>query len=304
MQIAPCVTDDDYEAWRQVRIEVVPGERCATVEELRAQDSPDRLLLIAVDDGVVVGSGLADRSDTGGGFVAPRVVPASRRGGVGAALIRPLAAHVADLGFTEVRAMVEDPGSLAFAEQFGFAEVDRQVEQVRTIGDEQPPPGPPVGVEVVDLAEQPDLWPASYDTFGTEVLADFAVFEPLQVSAEQWAVSWAGEPMLLAVHEGAVIGCAGLHLDDDRPERAENALTAVRRDWRGRGVAAHLKRLTLRWAADHGVTEVYTWTQARNESMLRLNEHLGYVLGQTSITLTRPLPLDEAPGDARPPDAP
>ncbi len=187
--------------------------------------------------------------------------------------------------------MVEDPGSLAFAEQFGFVEVDRQVEQVRAIADERPPSGLPAGVEVVDLAEQPDLWPASFDTFGTEVLADFALFEPLQVSAEQWAVSWAGEPMLLAMYDGAVIGCAGLHLDSDRPERAENALTAVRRDWRGRGVAAHLKRLTLRWAADHGVTEVYTWTQARNESMLRLNEHLGYVLGQTSISLARPLPL-------------
>jgi mycothiol synthase len=93
------------------------------------------------------------------------------------------------------------------------------------------------------------------------------------------------------MHEGVVIGCAGLHLDSDRPERAENALTAVRREWRGQGVAAHLKRLTLRWAAEHGLSEVYTWTQARNVSMLRLNEHLGYVLGQTSISLSRPLPL-------------
>jgi len=66
---------------------------------------------------------------------------------------------------------------------------------------------------------------------------------------------------------------------------------AVSRDWRGRGVASYLKRLTLRWAAEHGVTEVYTWTQARNESMLRLNEHLGYVEGKTSITLSHPLPL-------------
>ena len=113
----------------------------------------------------------------------------------------------------------------------------------------------------------------------------------LQVEAGQWATSWAGEPMYLAVHDGEVIGCAGLHLYTDRPERAENALTAVRRTWRGRGIAAHLKRLTLHWAAQNGVTEVYTWTQARNVSMLRLNEHLGYVLGQTSITLTRPLPL-------------
>jgi GNAT superfamily N-acetyltransferase len=75
------------------------------------------------------------------------------------------------------------------------------------------------------------------------------------------------------------------------PERAENALTAVRRDWRGRGVASHLKRRTLQWAAAHGVSEVYTWTQARNTSMLRLNEHLGYAVGTTSVTLERHLPL-------------
>jgi GNAT superfamily N-acetyltransferase len=187
--------------------------------------------------------------------------------------------------------MVDEPGSLGFAEKAGFVEVDRQVEQVLAITQVPPPSAPPTGVRVIDLAEQPHLWTASYDTFASEVLADFAVFEPLQVSAEQWASSWAGEPMFVALYDGAVIGCAGLHLDTDRPERAENALTAVTREWRGRGVASYLKRLTLRWAAEHGVTEVYTWTQARNEPMLRLNEHLGYVIGRTSITLTRPLPL-------------
>ena len=88
-----------------------------------------------------------------------------------------------------------------------------------------------------------------------------------------------------------MIGCAGLHRDTDQPERAENALTAVRRDWRGQGVAAHLKRLTLQWAAAHAVRELYTWTQVRNSPMLRLNEHLGYVVGHTSITVTRGLPL-------------
>ncbi len=187
--------------------------------------------------------------------------------------------------------MVDDPGSMTFAERAGFAEIDRQVEQVLVIGEVPPPSAPPTGVRVIDLTEQPQLWAASYDTFGTEVLADFALYEPLQVNADQWASSWAGEPMFLALYDGAVIGCAGLHLDTDRPERAENALTAVSRDWRGRGVASYLKRLTLRWAAEHGVTEVYTWTQARNESMLRLNEHLGYAFGQTSITLSRSLPL-------------
>lgn len=291
MEISTCVTDDDYEAWRRVRMEVVPGERCDTVAEMRARDSSDRLLLIATLDGDVVGSGIADRSDTaGGGFVAPRVRPASRRRGVGSALLEPLAAHVAGLGLPEVRGMVDDPGSLAFAERFGFAEVDRQVEQVRAIADEAVPGELPAGVEVITLDEQPELWAECYETFGTQVLADFAVFEPLQISAEEWASSWVGEPMFLALSDGEVIGCAGLFRDSDRPERAENALTAARRDWRGRGIASHLKRLTLRWAAEHEITEVYTWTQARNASMLRLNEHLGYTTGQTSITLARSLP--------------
>ena len=97
--------------------------------------------------------------------------------------------------------------------------------------------------------------------------------------------------MFLALHDGEVIGCAGVHRDTDQPERGENALTAVRRDWRGRGIAAHLKRRTLQWAAANGLTELYTWTQAGNIPMLTLNEQLGYVTRQQSITLARPLPL-------------
>jgi len=293
MELAVCVTDDDYEAWRAVRIAVVPGERCDTVAEMRAQDSPARLLLLATKDGGVVGSGVATRSETaGGGFAAPRVVPEHRRNGVGSALLRALADHCAGLGLPELRVSVEDEGSLAFAQQFGFVEVDRQVEQVRAVGTEDEPSAPPEGVEIVMLSDHPDLWAACYERFGKEVLADFAVFAPLEISAEQWTTSWAGDPMFLATHEGEVIGCAGLHLDTDQPDRAENALTAVRRDWRGRGIAAHLKRRTLQWAAANDLRELYTWTQAGNSPMLRLNEQLGYVTGASSITLARSLPLE------------
>lgn len=292
MELSVCVTADDYEAWRQVRIAVVPGERCDTIAEMRAHDSADRLIMLATMDGSVVGSGLADRSDTtGGGFVAPRVRLEFRRRGVGSALLRALAAHVAALGLPEVRSMVDDPESLAFADHFGFVERDRQIEQVRAIGDEQSPSALPDGVDVMRLDEQPELWAACFDTFGQEALADFALYTPLEISAEQWSTSWVGEPMFLALSDGVVIGCAGLDRDTDRPERGENALTAVRRDWRGRGIASHLKRRTLKWAADNGLTEMYTWTQAGNSPMLRLNEHLGYVTRSTSITVSRSLPL-------------
>jgi GNAT superfamily N-acetyltransferase len=292
VDISVCVTDEDYEAWREVRLAVVPDERCDTVAELREQDSTDRLMLLAAINGTVVGSGVAARSEMrGGGFVAPRVLAAYRRRGVGSSLLDSLAAHVASLGMPEMRAMVDDGGSLAFANHFGFIEVDRQIEQVRALGREPAPTALPEGIEVIFLDQQPQKWEECFASFGIEVLADFAVYEPLDITAEQWATSWAGNPMFLALSNDEVVGCAGLHRDTDHPERGENALTAVRRDWRGRGIASHLKRRTLRWAADNRLSEVYTWTQARNYSMLRLNEHLGYVNRKTTITTSRPLPL-------------
>ena len=78
MEISVCRTDDDYEAWRAVRIAVLPNERTDTLEELRAQDSPTRVLLLARRQGEVVGTGMADRSETaGGGFAAPLSSPST-----------------------------------------------------------------------------------------------------------------------------------------------------------------------------------------------------------------------------------
>lgn len=274
------------------RLTVAPQERCLTVEEMRQQDSPDRLLLLAVQDGDVAGSGIADRSDTAGaGFLAPRVLPGCRRMGAGSALLRVLAEHCSNLGLSPVVAGVDDEGSLAFAERLGFVEVDREVEQIRTVGDEPAPTGLPAGVEVIEASQRPDLWAACFETFGEEVLADFALYAPLKISAGQWNTSWYGDPMFLALYDDEVIGCAGLSRDTDRPERAENALTAVRRAWRGRGIASHLKRRTLHWAALYGLEEIYTWTQVANAPMRRLNEHLGYVTTRNSVTVSRTLPL-------------
>jgi mycothiol synthase len=293
MELSVCVTDHEYEAWRAVRLAVEPGSRTHSLEELRAQDSSDRLLLLAVEDGDVLGSGIAKRAETAeAGFVAPRVLPEHRRLGVGSALLRALAEHCSNgLHLSTMSAGVDDEGSLAFADHFGFVEVDREVEQVRAVGDEPAPSAPPTGIEVIDASQRPDLWDACFETFGKEVLADFALYTPLEINAEQWNAEWGGDPMWLALFDGEVIGCAGLIRDTDRRERAENALTAVSRAWRGRGVASHLKRRTLHWAALNGLEEIYTWTQAGNSSMLRLNEHLGYVTTRNSITVSRALPL-------------
>ena len=291
MDLSVCVTDEQYDAWRAVRLVVEPGSRTQSLEEIRAEDSPERLLLLAVDEGHVVGCGIAKKGETAGGFVMPRVLPEHRRRGVGSALLRRLADHCGDLGLSSVSTGVEDEGALAFAERFGFVEVDREVEQVRAVGVEPAPGAPPEGLVVVEASRRPGLWGACFETFGREVLADFALHSPLEITAGQWNADWCGDPMWLALLDDEVIGCAGLIRDADRPTRAENSLTAVSREWRGRGVASHLKRLTLHWAAQHGLEEVYTWTQDGNASMRRLNEHLGYVTTRSSITVSRPLPL-------------
>jgi mycothiol synthase len=292
ISLRPVVPQADYEAWRQVRMAVEPGERCDSAEQLRQSVTPAWLLVLAFRDGLPADSGLARPSDTAGvGFVTPRVLPGSRRDGIGTTLLHKLAGHLGGLGLPAVRASVYDQGSLAFAQRFGFAETDRQIQQVRTIGTEQLPASPPAGVQIVLLSDRPELWDACFDRFGRQALADFAARAPLSVSRDDWHAHWAGDPMFLAVHDGEVIGCAGLDRDPDQPTRAEHALTAVRRDWRRRGIAACLKRHTLHWAAANGLTEVCTWTQQNNHAMRQLNQTLGYTDGKQSITVTRPLPM-------------
>ncbi|TDW84006.1 putative N-acetyltransferase YhbS [Kribbella pratensis] len=291
--IRTAITDADYEAWRAVRIATMPYERCPTVAELRDLDRPGRLMLLAEIDGEVVGSGLADRSQDGErASLTPRVRPEFRRRGVGTGLLRVLADHAVAQGYDMAGANVDDAESRLFAERFGFVETNRQVEQLRKIGDE-PWPAPPTEYTIVSVAERPELWAAAYHQVALPTFPDMDHPVALKVSQDDWETEWINDPaaMFVAVAGNEVIGVAGLLLDSDRPERAEVGYTAVRREWRGKSVAATLKRTSMAWAADHGITEIYTWTQRGNDAMRRLNEHLGFTYGIVSITLRAPLPL-------------
>jgi mycothiol synthase len=57
------VSDEDYEAWRQVRMAVVPYERAPSVPELREQAGDQRRQFLAGLDGALAGSGTVGRSD-------------------------------------------------------------------------------------------------------------------------------------------------------------------------------------------------------------------------------------------------
>jgi len=296
VEIRPVRTDEDYEAWRQVRIAALPYERCPSVAELRAMETSERLLLLAEVDGTIVGHGLADRSsESGRAVLAPRVRPEARRQGVGTAVLRELVDHAVAHGYKFGGCSVDDEGSFAFAQRFGFAETGRQVEQLRAIGTEPRPPAP-TAYRIVSVAERPELWAQAYQQVALPTFPDMDLAWPMQVTAEEWAGEWIGDPaaMFLALDGAEVIGVAGLISDPDQPQRAEVGYTAVRRDWRGRGVASTLKRMSIAWAAENGLTEIYTWTQEGNANMRQLNEHLGFRYGLTSITVRGPLPLQLA----------
>ena len=55
-------------------------------------------------------------------------------------------------------------------------------------------------------------------------------------------------------------------------------MTAVRRDWRNRGVASALKRAQIAWAQEHGFERLTAANEERNAAMQHINSLLGYRL--------------------------
>jgi mycothiol synthase len=286
-------SDADLDAYIGIWNAVTPDEPADLEQQReRRERDPQRLYLLAAWDGAVVAAGFAGRSDSPGrGFLSPRVLPEARRRGIGTALLRELAAHLTALGFETASSHVDgrDSGSLAFAERFGFQEVDRQVEQVRVLGDE-PSGEPPPGVRFVTVAERSELLREAYD-LAVEGYADMATADAVTISLDDWLRDEATLPggSFAAVVEGEIIGYSGLvRLGDGA---AEDGLTVVRRVWRRRGLATALKRAKLAWAAQNGIRELVTWTQRGNDGMRAVNEQLGYVYRSVSVTVRAPLPL-------------
>jgi mycothiol synthase len=290
--IRPVESDGDVQAWIDVRRAVVPMESAGTVAQQRARTPPTTLLILAELDGRLAGSGISGVSDLRDrAFVAPRVLPELRRRGVGTALLRALAAHAEGLRVDKATAGVTDPGSRSFAERFGFREVDSQVEQVRMLA-EPPVVGPlPAAVDVVTIAERPELLEAAYP-LACEGWADFATVAPATLDLLDWLRNEATLPAgsFVALADGEIVGYSGL-CAHDVDGVAEDGLTVVRRDWRRRGLGAALKQRELGWAAANGYREVVTWTQNGNDGMRALNARLGYEYRDVATTMVAPLPL-------------
>jgi GNAT superfamily N-acetyltransferase len=293
IEVREARSNADLEAFIRIRRALLPNESGGTVELLRAQSAkPERRLFVAELDGEIAGSGLVDCSDLGDRFsVKVRVLRPARRRGVGTALLRQLVTHASTFECDKIATHLEEEEARPFAERFGFRETDRQVEQVKHLGTEPEPPSALDGLEVVTIAERPELLRAAFP-LAAQGYADMALERPASISIEDWLRDEATLPegSFVALAAGEIVGYSGL-VRHDNDGVAEDGLTVVRRDWRHRGLATTLKRMELAWAAANGFREVVTWTQRGNEGMRKLNERLGYEYRAVTVTMVAPLPL-------------
>lgn len=294
MIIRPVESDADLDVYVGIWNAITPEEpTTAKLQRERRERDPRRLYLLAERDGNTVAAGFGGPSDSEGrAHVAPRVLPEARRGGIGAALLRRLVAHLEAQGFRWASSHVDgaDEGSLAFARRFGFEEYDRQVEQVLTLEGDRPSPEIPGGVRLVTIAEHPELLREAYD-LAVVGYADMAVQSPVTISLDEWLREEATLPegSFVALAGDEIVGFSGLMQREG--ETAEDGLTVVHRRWRRRGLATVLKQAELSWAAANGVREIVTWTQRGNEGMRAVNERLGYAYRSVTISVRSPLPL-------------
>ena len=254
-------TSEDIASWK--------ASATATEEFLGSVDGVD-----AGSAAVSVGASLPDICRM---FLT--VLPELRCRGVGSALLDASAGWAVEHGVRELEATVEsdDEESIGFALRRGFEERSREMGlELNVTAADLPAAGPPEGIDIVLFADRPELADGAYDV-GSEALPDIPGHEdwtppPLEHFVES---DLRGLAVFLAVVDGEVVGYAKLREHPDG-RTADHGMTAVKRAWRGRGIAKSLKLAEITWARANGIERLTASNEERNAPMLRINESLGY----------------------------
>lgn len=299
LRLATPTTESHYRHWAAI-MERVEGD-IYDVDELAhvIQDDEKSAWLLASRNDEAVGCGVGRPSSIGGSLYAmARVLPAHRGQGVGSRLYEALSEHAGRLALTSLWGRIEegDAASLRFAENRGFREVAREYEVVLDVAEADLAGDAPDGVELVSLAERPELVRPVYDV-DVEVVPDVPSHEEDHepMTFERWHATYLEGPgampaaCIVALAEGEVVGYTGLRRHGSASPIADNLLTAVRRPWRRRGIALALKREQIRRAGGAGIEQIYTTNDETNAGMRGVNARLGYRPAPTRILVSGPL---------------
>ncbi len=100
------------------------------------------------------------------------------------------------------------------------------------------------------------------------------VYLPAEI--DRPAIPAGGFAIGLEAATARVIGYASLMLVPGASKVAWHGMTAVARQWRGRGLATALKRATIAWAGANGLEALETANDIANAPMRAVNSRLGY----------------------------
>jgi mycothiol synthase len=299
IRLATPSAERHFEQWATI-MERVEGD-VYDVDELThviQEDETSAWLLASLGD-EAVGCGVGRPSSIAGSLYAmARVLPEHRGQGVGTRLYEALSEHAARRGLASLWGRIEegDAASLRFAGNRGFREVAREYQVVLDVADADLAGDAPDGVELVSLAEHPDLVRPVYDVdveVGPDVPSHEEGHDPM--TFERWHATYLEGPgampaaCMVALVDGEVVGYTGLRRHGSASPIADNLLTAVRRPWRRRGIALALKREQIRRAADAGIEQIYTTNDETNFGMRGVNARLGYRPAPARILVSGPL---------------
>jgi len=238
---------------------------------------------VTVVDGAVVAWAQASLNAWSGSetaFAGVSVREEFRRRGIATSLWECVEDHLRELAPTRVLSwFVETPDGVAFARSRGFAE-----ERADTLAFVDP--------RTVDVAS---LDSARGELVPLQELAPEAVYEvdmvttrdvPMTDSVDDMRYDdwlnfiWRRPTMRLdgsfaAIEEGRPVAITMLAANLEKG-RAFNEYTGTLPSHRGRGLARLVKLASLRWAAEQGITSVWTTNDETNAPMVAVNRRLGY----------------------------
>jgi GNAT superfamily N-acetyltransferase len=234
-------------------------------------------------DGLVVANGSARldlyaATNAGTAVVGLNVHPRVRRQGIGGALLARLEEHLRSIGAVQAFGqLMEAPHEMAFAGRHGYTlgATDRWiVVDPRVL---PPMPETPAGVTVATAAETgPEIWYAVVDVAARDEPRD----EPFTgMPYDDWLrLQWPvldKEVSLIAFVDGEPASTTALNVNY-ATRRAMSEGTDTLREYRGRGITKLIKSMSLRAAAERGITAAFTANNEVNAPMRAINAWLGY----------------------------
>jgi GNAT superfamily N-acetyltransferase len=276
-------------------VNAVTPDDPASIDEMRWADAtyPGTVRFLADLDGRPVGVATVGRiymhpPEFDALWATISVLAEARRRGVGQQLLEAVSARAraAGKGWLHVPAGDARPEGIEFLARRGFTEYERaKLVRLDLAGLPVPSVDLPAGVRLTTVAAEPDLvegihrvaleaFPDIPGGKEPDAVGDLAEFRARDVDR----ASIPPDAFFVAVDAatGRVIGYASLMLLPGSRTVAWHDMTAVVRDWRGRGVAGALKRATIGWAIANRLEALETGNDVDNLPMRAVNARLGF----------------------------